>query len=162
MTDKTAINPEEFEQRFHAAPTPAFMAMIEVVEGLIAVYREENESLDRADSAAFMALQDKKMVLARLYQKGIQILISRREDMKAIDAGLKQRLQILQADFAAAAEKNMNGLNRLRRATEMLSAKIMAAARRAVESKNVFSYGETGTVHARHRRNISMGLSETA
>lgn len=136
--------------------------IMQTIDLLRDVYIRETEALDKADADTFMALQGEKVQKAGDYQRGIQTILSRKEEMRKADPALKQKLHAMQADFAELGRKNMEALQRMKKSTERLGETIRSAARETARKSSIFSYGENGVVNSTSRKPISTGISETA
>ena len=126
------------------------------------VYERETEALNRADMRAFVCLQPEKMERADAYRDGVEMILRRRHEMREADAGLKKKLQVMQEDFAALANDNMNALERMKRCSVRLSQRIETTAREHARQHGMVSYGQTGALHhGDSKRPLSLGLQET-
>jgi hypothetical protein len=145
-----------------ANPERAIQEMMSTIDALREVYIKETEALDAADTKGFFTLQDKKLSAARDYQSGIQQMLARKDEMRAVDPSLKIRLERKRADFAQLAEKNADALGRMNRCMERLGNTMRNAAREAAAKDRAMSYGGTGAMQVPERKSVSMGVSETA
>lgn len=145
-----------------AAPDKAMNEMMETIDELRSVYLEENKALEAVDTRGFMALQDKKFETAKLYQRGIEEILARKEEMRKVDPSLKRKLQRMQADFTTLAAENKESLKRMQRTMDRLNDTIRNAAKDAVNKKQATSYGECGRLQNTEKRIVSTGISETA
>ncbi len=143
-------------------PNRAMQDMMDIINSLRGVYAEETEALNKADTKAFLDLQEKKMTAARQYQRGIEDILSREEQMKSVAPSLKNRLASMQKEFFGLSQKNLEALSRMQRCTSRLGETIMGAAKDAAKSQQTHVYGETGSIRDNERRSVSMGVSETA
>ena len=138
-------------------------ALMESIDILRLIYMQENEALDASNSRAFMSLQDEKLLAADTYKKQMKQVLKRKDELKKADPALKTKLKLMQADFAGLTEKNLQGLERMRRAGEKFSGRLRFAAKEAARQKGVFSYGQNGAVVSSSKKvPVSMGVSETA
>jgi superfamily II helicase len=145
-----------------ANPKKAVEQAIRNIESLSEIYTRETEALSASDTQAFFALQDEKLSAANLYQKSIEELIQRKEEIKAVDPEIKSKLTAMQDSFAQLTKRNMDALQRMQRTTERLGNTIRRSAKDAAKQKRTFSYGENGQLDNNSKRGVSMGLSETA
>ena len=139
-------------------PNKAMQQMMDTIDSLREVYREENDALHRSDTKYFLGLQDRKIAIARDYQSGAQQLLERKSDLKHIDVALKEQLNDMQKDFSGLMTENMKELDRMRRGVNRLNDKIMSSAREAARKRNV-NYSQAGSLNINERA-VSIGLSE--
>ena len=144
------------------SPEKAIQEMMETIDALRGVYIEETTALEAADTPAFLSVQDKKLNTAMRYERGIQEIIARKEEMRKIDPALKRRLETMQNDFSNIAKENMEALTRMQRTMERLGNTIRDAAKEAVNQQRAYSYGESGALQSNEKRVVSTGISETA
>ncbi len=141
----------------------AIRDMIVAAEYLQRVYEEETTLLQAKDGRGFLEFQDRKAEAGRSYQSAIGALILRKDEIKAADPALKEKLKAVQDQFSKVIHVNLENLDRMRRCTEKLSSTIRNAAIRAAQAKSTFSYGENGKIAASPQsRRVSTGISETA
>ena len=145
-----------------ASPEKAMNEMMETIDALRGVYIEENKALEDVDTKAFMALQDRKLETAKLYQQGVEEIIKRKDEMRRVDPSLKRRLERMQADFSELATENKDALERMQRTMDRLNDTIRKAAKEAVNKHQATSYGECGLLQSTEKRKVSTGVSETA
>lgn len=140
----------------------AVVDVIETIRSLNSLYTEETEALKRSDSTAFMALQDQKIKSAQEYQNKMAHLLAHKEDVKRIDAPLKDRLKELQSEFQAISKENVAAIERMQRCTERLGNRLRTAAVNSAQQQRSFSYSETGAIpNATQKKVVSSGVSET-
>lgn len=141
----------------------AIREMIAAAEYLQRVYEEETTLLQAKDGRGFLEFQDRKAEAGRSYQSAIGALILRKDEIKAADPALKEKLKAAQDQFSKVIHVNLENLDRMRRCTEKLSLTIRNAAIRAAQAKSTFSYGENGKLATSPQaRRVSTGISETA
>jgi hypothetical protein len=145
-----------------ATPEKAMNEMMETIDMLRDVYVEENKALQSVDTKGFMNLQEKKLETAKLYQKGIEEIVARKDEMRRVDPTLKRRLERMQEDFSAIAAENKEALKRMQRTVERLTDTIRSAAKDAVNQHQATSYGDSGRLQSTEKRVVSTGISETA
>ena len=145
-----------------ASPEKAMNEMMETIDLLRDVYVEENKALENVDTKGFMDLQEKKLETAKLYQRGIEEIVARKEEMRRVDPTLKRRLERMQEDFSTIAAENKEALKRMQRTVERLTETIRSAAKDAVNQHQATSYGDSGRLHSSEKRIVSTGVSETA
>lgn len=158
-TDKTIQN-EQATKAFILSgdPNKAMQQMMDTIDSLREVYREENDALHSSDTKRFLGLQDRKIAIARDYQEGAQQMLERKSDLKGIDMRLKEQLVEMQKDFSGLMTDNIKELNRMRRGVNRLNDKIMSSARDTARKKNV-NYSQAGSLNINERA-VSIGLSE--
>lgn len=140
----------------------AMQDMMATIDALRGVYVRETEALENTDTKTFLSLQDEKLEIAQLYKRGIEALMTRKDDLKSASPTVKGQLAAAQKEFATLANRNMEALQRMQRSTERLGHTIMGAAKDAARKQQAFSYGENGLVHKNEKKTVSMGFGETA
>jgi hypothetical protein len=152
-------NPHAFT--LSSDPNKAVSEVIEMIESLRKIYVEETDLLAKADMKGFMAIQDRKLKAARLYQNSALILLDRKNEMKnKVDPRLTRALAQKQEEFAAVSRTNVTHLERMRACSQRLSDRIMQSARDAVRG-NAHCYGARGHLEHNERR-VSLSLNESA
>ncbi|HOO82286.1 MAG TPA: flagellar protein FlgN [Alphaproteobacteria bacterium] len=145
-----------------ADPNKAMQEMMDVIDRMRGVYVRETEALEDMDTKGFIALQDEKIQATNIYKSGVEDILRRKCEMKAVNPALKRDLERMQADFAALSSKNMDALKRMQRTMERLGQTVQRAAKESVNKQRAFSYGESGKIHNDERKSVSIGVSETA
>lgn len=143
-------------------PNRAMEETIRAIQALQNVYERETEALANLDTHAFLALQDEKLDTARLYQRSINEIVRRKDEMQGANPAIRIKLQEMQKDFSVLAKKNLEAIGRMQRTTERLGNTIRRAAKDAVREKSTYNYSETGEVEDSSKKRVSMGVSETA
>lgn len=144
-------------------PAKAMQEMMDSIDEMRTVYESETKALDIADVSAFLDIQEQKIEATRRYQKGIEEMLSRRDEMRQVNPLIKKRLAEMQAEFAILAAKNKDAIGRMQRCTERLAGTIRSAAKEAATRQRGTSYGETGAIDSRgSKKPVSTGVSETA
>ncbi len=143
-------------------PEKAIQEMMDTIDDLRGVYIEETSALQNADTNGFLNIQERKLIAAQKYQKSIEEIMTRKEEMRRIDIGLKQRLERMQEEFTQITRANMDALSRMQRTMESLSHTVRTAAKEAVNRDRSYSYGEHGTLKNNEHKVVSTGISETA
>ncbi len=141
-------------------PTKAMQEMMETIDALRSLYTEENEALLASSSTRFMALQDRKIEVTSNYKSAATQMIERREEFKAIDPSLREKISKAHDDFSNLAATNLAALSRMRKNVQRLSHKIMTVAREAAQ-KDTVNYGASGHLN-KNQRAVSIGISESA
>lgn len=139
-------------------PNAAMIEMMYIIDNFRTVMVKESEALEGADAPAFLDLQDEKLFAARKYERGISELLERKDEIRAADPSLHNRLQAMQHGFHETTTRNLDGLERMKNGTQRLHEKIMIAARDAAMNEQRFAYGSAGTMQNGGRATI--GLSE--
>jgi hypothetical protein len=148
---------------FSADPNIAMREMMQTIDTLRGIYVQETSALEQADTQAFLALQDDKLEAARKYQRGIEEMIDRSAEMSRVSPALKKRVDDMQKEFSALAQKNMDALARMSRCVDRLGNMLRNAAKEAATRERTVSYNETGRLHGRNNKAVSTGsVSETA
>jgi predicted nucleic acid-binding Zn-ribbon protein len=137
-------------------------ALMQSIDVLRDIYKEENAALKNSNARAFLHMQDRKIEAANIYRDRIQSIMGRRDQIKERYPDLSTRLQSMQNEFADLAEQNLRGLKRMQRAGERLFDRIRISAKESVQSKGMFSYRDCGRVSQSRKAIVSTGISETA
>lgn len=143
-------------------PTKAIQDMMSTIDELRDVYITETEALKSIDTPTFLGIQNKKLSTAKRYQRGIEEILVRKDEMRRVDPALKKRLERMQNEFSDLAHENMQALERMQRTMERVGNTVRNAARDAVNKQRAYSYGETGALHRTENKIVSTGVSETA
>jgi hypothetical protein len=141
-------------------PKKAMQEMMATIDALRGIYMEENAALEKSDTRTFMGLQERKIETARQYQSRIAQILERRDEIRAADPTLRQRLVAMQDEFSAIATENVRGLERVQRGVKRLGDRVMGAAREAAQ-KDVVNYGKKGVLN-KYKGPVSIGVSEQA
>lgn len=141
-------------------PKKAIQEMMATIDALRSLYLEENEALEKSDTRSFMMLQERKIETARKYQSGIAQILERKDEIRAADPALRQRLVAMQEEFSSITSRNVQALERVQRGVKRLGERIMNAARDAAQ-KDVVNYGKKGVLN-KYKGPVSIGLSEKA
>lgn len=140
----------------------AMKDVMDTIKALGNVYREETEALEKSDTKAFMAMQDKKIHAAQEYQTVMAQMVARKNELKTADPAIKDRLDKLHKGFQALSKQNLDAIDRMQRCTERLGNTIRNAAIKSEQTKRGYSYSETGAIpNTSRKKAISSGLSET-
>lgn len=143
-------------------PEKAIQEMMDTIDDLRGVYIAETAALQNADTKGFLDIQERKLLSAQKYQKSIEEIMARKQEMRGIDISLKQRLERMQQEFSEITRENMDALSRMQRTMERLGNTVRTAAKEAVNRDRSYSYGEQGTLKSNEHKVVSTGLSETA
>lgn len=141
-------------------PNAAMIEMMYIIDNFRGLMVREAEALESADARAFLELQDEKIEIGRRYETGMSDLLSRKEQIRAADPTLRQRLDAMQKNFHAVTERNLQGIERMKGGTQRLHEKIMLAARETAMNEKRFAYGANGAMQNSAR--ASIGISEQA
>lgn len=129
---------------------------------LDAVFDEETKILKSSDTKAFMALQDRKIAAAQMYETHMQQMIARKKELTTADPALKDRLKAQYEEFSKTSIDNLLAIQRMQRNTDKLGNKIRSAAIKAAQKDRGYSYSETGAIpNASRKKAVSSGHSET-
>ena len=144
-------------------PKKAMQEMMDTIDELRFVYEQETSALLKSDAKTFLSLQDNKINYARNYQRGIEQMLARKEEMKNVDPEIRTKLQDMQADFSQLARKNMAALERMQKAMDRFGGTLREAAKDAVKKERATSYTSNGSMAIDNVKQISTGsISETA
>ena len=138
-------------------------AMQDVMKTIIrfkAFLQTETAALRDADTPQFLSLQDEKLDIARDYLEGMAQLMSRKEELKKADEGLKNKLELMRNDFADIAADNHAAINRMKNGMQRLSDRLMEAARETARRDKEIIYGATGRMMSATSGTI--GINESA
>lgn len=141
-------------------PNKAIQQMMEALDALRSVYDEENTALQSADTRRFMDLQERKISAAQRYHDTAAQIIEQREKFAKADPVLRQKLQVMHADFSKMTEINLNALDRLNKGVKRLGERIVKSARDSA-LRDTANYRRNGTLH-RQDRPVSIGINESA
>lgn len=150
-------------QRLSSNPKKAIQEMMETIDNLKSVYERETDALDKSDVKTFMALQEEKLSTAQIYQDNIAQMISRKEELKAIDPEARNKLEAMQSDFSKLAKKNMIALKKMQKTMDRFGGTLREAAREAVKKDHSTNYTAKGRMDLDDAKRITTGtISETA
>lgn len=140
----------------------AIKEVMRTITILDAVFEEETKLLKSADTQGFMALQDRKIAAAQMYESHMQQMMARKDELKSADPALRDRLKTQYEEFSKTSAANLLGIERMQRTTDRLSERIRSAAVRAAQKDRGYSYGETGALpNVSRKKAVSSGHSET-
>lgn len=162
MTTQTQSPPVNEARALQLPPDPnaAMIEMMSIIDQFRAMMIKETEALDGADANAFLDLQDEKLDIARQYEQGMGQLLDRKEQLRAADPALRNRLHNMQRGFHDIVTRNLEGLERMKHGTARLHDRIMTAARDTALNESRFAYGAGGTMQGSGK--ASIGISEQA
>ena len=135
--------------------------MMTTIGALQRIYEQETEALENHDTQGFLMLQEDKLFAAQNYQRGIEELMARKDELKHVPQSTKIQLQEMQSDFSEMAKRNMKAIQRMQRVVERLGITIRGAAKEAIKKQRPMHYGESGTIEGEDTRSVSTGFSET-
>jgi uncharacterized protein YukE len=141
-------------------PNKAMQEMMSTIDTLRSSLVEETKALKDADTQTFMSLQDEKLTVARDYLEGMTQLLARKDELKAADPTLRERLEKMRAEFAETAHENHAALERMRNGMKRLGDRIMETARTAAKKEEQLVYGSTGQMQSGSK--ASIGVNESA
>ena len=144
----------------HREPKKAMQEMMDIISALRSVMQEENQALKNVDTQRFLAVQDKKIEQAKLYQSGVHQMMARKDEMKGAPKALHQRLEVMREDFLMLAEENMGAMERMRKGMARMSERIMTIAKTEAEKAQKFAYGYHGKLEGSGK--ASIGVDERA
>lgn len=143
-------------------PAMALQEVMETISTLRDIYAEENNALTAADTKGFLALQDRKLEVAQVYQDRISELLARKHELSQVSPDLKNKLAAMQREFAELAGQNRNALERMQRCMNHLGNRLREAAQDAMRKQRAVSYGRTGRMQDDPRKTVSAGIITTA
>lgn len=144
-------------------PKKAIQEMMESIDHLKTVYERETEALNKSDVKTFMALQEEKISTAQIYQDNIAQMMSRKEELKAMDAEARNKLEDMQSEFAQLAKRNMLALKKMQKTMDRFGGTLREAAREAVKKDHSTNYTASGRMDLDDAKRITTGtISETA
>ena len=141
-------------------PNKAMQEMMGTIDRLRLSLVEETKALKQADTQKFMALQDKKIDVARDYLDGMVQLLERKDELKSADPTLKNRLEKMRIEFADTVHDNHASLDRMKNGMKRLGDRIMETARATVKKEEQLIYGSSG--HMQAGLKASIGVNESA
>jgi DNA repair exonuclease SbcCD ATPase subunit len=162
MTSQQTYTPEAPLAPLPRDPDKAIQDVIATIARLQSVYQRETQALEEVDAKAFLAEQDEKFEVAKIYQARVQEVMQRKNELRAANPELKAKLEDMQAEFSQLSHRNMKALKRMQRTMERLGNTIRRAAKEETRKQRTFSYGANGTLKDDEKKRISMGISETA
>lgn len=143
-------------------PNKAGQEMVDTINAIQKIFELENEALEKADTKAFLSLQDDKLAIARLYQGRVREMLSRKDDMKNMSSDLKNKLAKMQVEFTKLAQTNSELLGRMQNSMERLGNAIRRAAKQTAREMNTYNYDARGSLSHGEKKSVSTGISETA
>jgi DNA uptake protein ComE-like DNA-binding protein len=143
-------------------PEQAMREAIQSIEVLQDVYKRETSALKQADMKEFAAIQNEKLEAAKYYQRSVEDIVRRKDEMKSINPAFKEKLKSMQNNFAVLAQRNMDALSRTQRNLQRVGETIQRAAKEAVRKNSTTPYGQHGKLEVQSKRALSTGISETA
>lgn len=158
-----SFRPNKARSTFLATdPHKAIQEMMDTIDRVRNVYERETAALENLDTRAFLELQPEKIETANVYKAGIEDILRRKDEMKAVDPAVKMKLERMQADFAQLSAKNMGALKRMQKTMARLGETVQRIAKDSVNKQNALSYGESGRMAENNQKRVSIGVSETA
>ncbi len=152
--EETAVKP------LPSNPNAAMIEMMYIIDNFRSLMLRETDVLESADARGFLDLQEEKLTIARQYERGMSQMLERKEQIRAADPSLRQRLEAMQRTFHDVTQRNLSGLERMKQGTQRLHERIMMAARDTAINETRFTYGAAGTMQNGGR--ASIGISEQA
>lgn len=153
------LRSEKIRYVLSADPNKAMQEMMTTIDNLRSSLIEETTALKDADTPRFMALQDNKLDVARDYLEGMSQLLARRDELKAADPTLRDRLEQMRYEFSDIVHENHAALERMRNGMKRLGDRIMETAREAARKEEQLVYGSSG--HMQSGSKASIGINES-
>lgn len=162
QTDNKTITKKPDAPRYvlSADPNKAMQEMMLTIDRLRASLIEETTALKDADTKTFLSLQDKKLDVARDYLDGMTQMLARKDELKAADPTLRDRLEKMRIEFSDTAHENHAALERMRNGMKRLGERIMETAREAAKKEDQLIYGANG--HMQSGLKATIGINESA
>jgi len=143
-------------------PGIAVQEVMHTIEILREIYVRETNALESSDTPTFLALQDRKLEVARLYQAQIETLLTRKNELQQVNPKIKAQLSEMQKEFSDLVSQNRSALQRMQRTITRLGETLRKAAKEAVSKERTYNYGESGRVEDKGKKTVSMGVIKTA
>ncbi len=161
QTDNKTITkaPEAPRYVLSTDPNKAMQEMMLTIDRLRASLIEETAALKDADTKTFLSLQDKKLDVARDYLDGMTQMLARKDELKAADPTLRDRLEKMRIEFSDTAHENHAALERMRNGMKRLGERIMETAREAAKKEDQLIYGSNG--HMQSGLKATIGINES-
>lgn len=137
----------------------AMQEMMSTIDRLRLSLIEETKVLKEADTQSFLALQDKKLDVARDYLEGMSQMLARKDELKSADPALKDRLEKMRVEFSDIAHENHAALERMKNGMKRLGERIMETAREAARKEDQLIYGSRGQMQPGLKATI--GINES-
>lgn len=141
-------------------PDKAMQQMMDTIDQLRNQMIAETNALKDTNTQEFMRLQDDKITVSRQYMHAYEEMIERKEEMKKAKPSLKQKLEVMRAEFAQTTKENMTAIERMSRGMKSLENRIMDTARKEAQKDKQFAYGATGQISNGLKSTI--GINESA
>ena len=153
-------SPEKPRMALSRDPNKAMQEMMFTIDRLRNILVEETTALKDADTQSFLAMQDKKVDIARDYLEGMDQLIIRKEEIKTADPTILKKLEDMRSDFGDVAHENHAALSRMKNGMKRLGERIMETARETAKREQQFVYGSNGILQ--NSGGGTIGVSESA
>lgn len=140
-------------------PNKAMQEMMSTIDRLRSSLIEETKALKEADTKTFLSLQDHKLDVARDYLDGMSQMLARKDELKAADPALTDRLEKMRVEFSDIAHENHAALERMKNGMKRLGERIMETARDAAKREDQLIYGSTG--HMQSGLKATIGINES-
>jgi hypothetical protein len=150
---------EAKRRRLARDPNKAMQEMMTTIDSLRHSLLAETAALKDADTKQFMALQDRKLDVARDYLDGMAQLLARKDELKNADPKLKEKLEAMRLEFAETAQENHAALQRMKHGMQRLGERIMEGAREAARKEEQFVYGASGQMQSGSKATIGINAS---
>ena len=150
---------EETRYMLPKDPNRAMQEMMSTIDKLRSALIEETAVLKDADTKGFLAMQDKKLDVARDYLDGMGQLLARKDELKNADPSLKQKLEEKRTEFADIAHENHAALERMRNGMKRLGERIMETARETAKKEEELIYSASGQMQSGVKATIGVNES---
>ncbi len=159
-TKNNGQDPARKNYRLSSNSNQAMQEMMSTIDRLRFSLIEETKVLKEADTKAFLSLQDEKLDVARDYLEGMSQMLSRKDELKAADPALKDRLEKMRVEFSEIAHENHAALQRMKNGMKRLGERIMETARETAKKEDQLIYGASGQM--RRGLKATIGINESA
>lgn len=120
---------------------------------LVEILDAENACLKSANRGGFLALQPLKASVAKDYELTMKAIRATKTDLKALDGATRAKLLAQHESLKQKADGNINMLNIARETTARLQARVLNAARAAMNELEPPAYSRAGRVEATSGKN---------
>lgn len=143
-----------------APPEKLLSGLLTLMHDLKIVYTSEVDALKRNDTKAFLAVQPDKEILSRDYEIRVKEVQARSAAVKTVDAALREKIVVSQAELAVLADQSMRAAERMAESIRRLQDRLMGAARKAIAQEKI-RYGAAGSMtESRASKPIATAINE--
>jgi len=132
------------------------------MEQFALLLKAETQALRGAKFEQAKQMQSQKQDMARQYQKRIQRLIARKDDIAKLPEATKANLVTARLKFSEILAENLRVIEAARKTGRRLVEKIISAARDSVSQKTGYTAaGKISTTADPHKAPVSIRLNDT-